>query len=291
MSADRWWEALALLALAWAVAVPVSSWFAGARAVEREPVAALIAWQAIGLAGGMAALTAELTLAAVAVDGPRREAVPHVLRHPFSAGAFGVVGVVLFALSVLWLLGVLGTSTARVVSARRTHRAVLELLSERIVTHGTAVDVLTADDPVAYSVPGRDPRVVMSTATRSRLDGKQLRAVLTHERTHLRQHHDVLVQPFVAWERSLPMLTAARRARCRVEQLVELVCDDAAVAGADRLALAAALEAMNPGGAAVGERIARLRLPRRRDPVLRIGLMAGAVLLALGPPALVVLTG
>jgi beta-lactamase regulating signal transducer with metallopeptidase domain len=288
--ATRWAEVVALLVLAWLVAVPLTSWFARAAWTADEPVAALLAWQAIGLSGGLAVLTAELTAAALDSGGAWRSGVAAVLRTPGSAGVIETIALIAFVLSLAWLLGVLVGSFARAARSRRAHRVLLELLSRPDRAHDVAFDVIDAQAPVAYSLPGRDPHVVLSTQARDGLTSAQLHAVLAHERAHLRQRHNLLVQPFIAWERSLPFLRSPRSARRRVEQLVEMVCDDAACAVADRGSLAAALAQLSPDRADVTERLTRLTAARHTAGS-RAWLVAGAAALVIVPPALLLLVG
>lgn len=287
----HWWAQTATLAaLGWLVAVPLSGWFARVPWTAREPVAALLAWQAVGLSGGLAVLTAELTLAASGQDGTWRHRVISVLSTPASVGLPGTVGLVLLSLSGLWLLGVLITSFVRAARSRRTHRVLLELLSRPDRAHDTRFDVIESGAPVAYALPGRDPHVVLSTAARDTFSSDELRAVLAHERAHLRQRHSILVQPFVAWERSLPFLSAPRAARRRVEQLVEMVCDDAASRGAGAVALASALSRLGAPGCDTDERLDRLACPHT-NPLLRIVLLGCAVFLVLLPPSVLLVAG
>lgn len=280
----RWAEALTLLALAWVVAVPVSGWFARVRWSAREPVASVLLWQAIGLCGGLALLTAELTLAGADRTGPWRDAVAGALASPTSVGPVGAVGLALLVANALWLLGVLITSFVRVRRSRHEHHVLLELLSEPELTHDTRVDVIETSAAVAYSLPGRTSHVVVSSAAKACLDSDQLRGVLAHERAHLRQRHSVLVQPFVAWEHSLPWLASPVRARRRVEQLVELVCDDAARRDAEPAALATALATLAPAGPATDERITRLAAPTDPSSALQVALIAAAIVLVVVPP-------
>jgi hypothetical protein len=110
----QWWaQTFTLAALAWLVAVPLSGWFARVPWTTREPVAALLVWQAVGLSGGLAVLTAELTLAASGQDGPWRHRLISVLFASTSVGLPGALGLVLVSLSSLWLLGVLMMSFIR----------------------------------------------------------------------------------------------------------------------------------------------------------------------------------
>lgn len=280
----RWTEAAALFLLSVIVAGPLSTRFARARWPAREPVAALIAWQAIGLSGGLALLTAELTLVASDRPGPWREAVLSAVTHLGSPGTVAAVAATLFAVSLSWLGGVLIASFAGAVRARRDHRRLLELLSTPVGSSSQPrFDVIETNARVAYSLPGRNPHVVLSSAAVAELTDAELHAVLAHERAHLRQRHSVLVQPFIAWQGSLPFLKSPLAARRRVEQLAEMVCDDAARRSVAPCALASALATLDATGTYTAERIERLGTMARSLP-LRIALLCFAVVLACLPP-------
>jgi len=230
--------AVMLAGLAVVLAGPAPARLARATWPARRPVAALALWQAIGLGGGLALLG---TFAALA-------AVPSVRW----------IGVGAFAATLLWLIGVLVTSTARVVLARRRHRYLLDLLAER---DRAGVTVLAHPAPAAYSVPGWRSRIVVSQGVFDRLGVDEVAAVIAHERAHLRQHHDLVVQPFVAWRRSFPFLVPAAAAARAVEQLVEFLADDAARARTGTAALDGALATMAGEGVdvtAVAARRARI---------------------------------
>jgi len=227
--------AVALAGLAVLLAGPVPARLARATWPVRRPAAALALWQAIGLGGGLALLG---TFAALA-------AVPSVRW----------IGVGAFAVTLLWLVGVLITSTVRVVLARRRHLYLLDVLAER---DRAGVTVLAHPAPAAYSVPGWRSRIVVSQGVFDRLTPSEVAAVIAHEQAHLRQHHDLVVQPFVAWRRSFPFLAPAAAAARTVEQLVEFLADDAARARIGAAALDRALATMAGEGHDVAARRRRI---------------------------------
>src|SRR5215475_11786761 len=287
--------------LAW----PVPIVLAAARWPMRRPAAALLLWQAVGLAGGLALLTAELTLAA----GDRGESwiasVRATIGDPLTGLNIGRgIGIALFVATALWLVTILIASTIRVAAARRRHRYLLGLLADPeaidieedvlVVAHATAT---------AYALPGRRPAIVVAQAARDALRGNQLRAVIEHERAHLRQHHDVVVQPFVAWRRSFPFLPSAAVALRAVERLIECLADDAARRRVGDEPLRGALAVMATDGllsgakaggrgADVTHRLARLLRPSVRNT--RVGnALAGtcAAVIVLAPPLLLIAVG
>ena len=72
-------------------------------------------------------------------------------------------------------------------------------------------------------------------------------AVLAHERAHLRERHDLVVLPFVAWGATAPFVRGMVCAQFAVATLVEMRADDVAVRQASPARLSEALRAM--GGA------------------------------------------
>jgi Zn-dependent protease with chaperone function len=82
-------------------------------------------------------------------------------------------------------------------------------------------DLLIIDDttPTAFAVPGRHPHVVVSTAMLALLDADERRAMLAHERAHLRHHHHRFVVASELSAAVLPLLwPAARRVRFATER-------------------------------------------------------------------------
>ena len=86
----------------------------------------------------------------------------------------------------------LAVISVRVVTvALRRGRALLDAyrLSAALPCHGGELAVLDDTAPLAYAVPGRRGRIVASTGLLRRLDAGERRAVLAHERSHLRHRH------------------------------------------------------------------------------------------------------
>src|SRR5262249_56095588 len=143
----------------------------------------------------------------------------------------------------------------------RRARAVLD----RLATRWPAVPgarVLAPPIPVAYCLPGRRSRLVVSAGVLDALAPPAVRAVLAHERAHLAERHDLVVLPFVAWGAALPFVPGVRLAQAAVAGLVEMVADDRARAVADPAALAAAIARMGY------PRAPPAPLPPPRSPVL-----------------------
>ena len=299
--------AVSLAVLAALLAWPVPALLARARWQRRDPLVALVCWQAIGLAGGLSIIGALL------VHGlaPWGSALPQagwslVTGHPAADPVRGDHWVALTLAGVLAveLVGVLLLSWERTARTRRRHRALLELVVQPSAALPDA-RLLEHPAPVAFCIPGAHPLLVLSSGMVAELDDDQLAAVVAHERAHLREHHHLLLLPFVAWEAALPVLPAAGRAHAAVRSLVEMRADDVALTSLDgptpRRTLAQAIVAVAggggavPGGAlavgggAVGTRVRRLlEPPHPLPPSARIAALTGAALLLLLPTALLV---
>lgn len=214
------------LALAWPVPVALSraSW------PMRAPVMALLLWQVIGLAGGLAMIGA-LALAGYA-------ALPEQpWLAPVAAGLFTV-----------YLLTHLAITIVQVTRLRHRHLALLEMLTS---PHPTRARTRVLDDavPVAYCLPrGARSVTVLSQGLLDRLDPDELVAVIAHERAHVEQRHDLLLLAFRAWRSALPWFPIAARAEVEVAALVEMLADDHARREVHDEVLARAILQVGAGG-------------------------------------------
>jgi Zn-dependent protease with chaperone function len=91
-----------------------------------------------------------------------------------------------------------------------------------------AVVFVENDLPAAVSLPGRQPRIVVTSRLDDELTAGQLRAVIEHERAHLVQHHGWIVQLARLNVACLPALPAATQFHRAARLMVELIADDAA---------------------------------------------------------------
>lgn len=277
---------------------PVARRLADAAWVRREPRAALVLWQAVGLAAGLAAVGACLAVG-VSPLGPTLGAALVTWASRGAAGdpTGGVDGPHLAVLAVGLLLlgrllGVLLLAGCRTARSRRRHREVVDLVGRQ---SDRVSDATVLDHPgvAAYCLPGTHSRVVVTSGAVDLLDDEELDAVLAHERAHVAERHDLVVLPFSAWVSAVPWVPGVRTAREAVARLVEMVADDRACIGRDRTVLAAALArvgahpaapagALALGEAAVLDRVRRLLEPPAPSPwARRLALAAAAVLVAL----------
>jgi Zn-dependent protease with chaperone function len=244
--------ALGLLVLGVLLAEPVSRALARAQWPGRDPVGALLLWQAIGLAGGLALLGSGVVYG-LAPLGPSLPSAVGAAADTLAAGQLPDLGVthVLALVAALalavWLVSVLTAVTVRTVRARSRHRDLLDLLG----TPWPAVPgarVLEHPVPVAYCLPGLRSRLVVSAGVLDSLDPPAVRAVLAHEKAHLRERHDLVVLPFVAWGATAPFVRGMVCAQVAVAALIEMRADDVASGEVSARQLTGALRSM--GGAA-----------------------------------------
>jgi Zn-dependent protease with chaperone function len=263
-----------------ALALPVPAALARARWPRRSPGSGVLLWQSLALAAVLAISGAALSTALWLVTSELTwwRVLLHVLIM-----AIGVLVWVRFWWSA-WQ--VWRETEAR----RRRHRELVDLLGER---DGAlpAVRILSEQTPVAYCIPRRhDARVVISRGTLEHLDDAAVQAVLEHERAHVRQRHDLVLEAFGVLHRAFPrpLRTAAPLRQSQV--MVELMADDAARRVTGDAPLARAIVALADGPAPDGTlgagtdalaRLERLRddSPWRRRVAAAANLTVSAVVL------------
>ncbi len=299
--------AAALAVLAALLAWPVPALLGRARWPRRDPLVALVCWQAIGLAGGLSIIGALLVHGLAPWGHSLPEAGWAVLTRDPSQGAVRGdhwVALTLAGVLAAELLGVLALSWVRTARTRRRHRELLELVV-RPAPAAPDARLLEHPAPVAFCIPGARPLLVLSSGMVAELDDDQLAAVVAHERAHLAEHHHLYLLPFVAWQAALPVLPAAARAHAAVRELVEMRADDRALRSLrgpePRRTLARAIVtaagaagggqvpsgALAVAGAAVRERVVRLLAPPPPLPAAaRAAALACAGLLLLVPTVL-----
>jgi len=295
---------------------------------RRSPAAAILLWQALGLAAGLAAVGALVSLGTVGSSGGVARSVLHIgtllragtairagagFRLPAPFGGSSALPAILLAFRLTCLAAgltllaslcwVLIASSAAVLQARRRQRALLALLAhgDPKVPGALVVDYPTA---AAYCLPGLRSRiVVVSVGTLELLGRRELAAVLAHEHAHLRERHDLVLLPFTALRRALPRSATCAQAHRSVALLVEMLADDRALRGRPARELVSALVRFGTAGAcpapagalaaAEGEmtaRVARLLQPVRPLPAAAIAAIClAAALLVAAPVALLII--
>jgi Zn-dependent protease with chaperone function len=292
---------LAVVAVGSVVAVPV---LVRARWPRRSPAAAIALWQALGLAGGTAAVGALLL---VALPGDGDGVVAGLRALPTLHDSLPVTALRLLCLAAALALfsllcWVLAAVTVTVVYARRRQRELLALLA-----HGDpkVPGALVLDHPAAaaYCVPGLRSKIVVSAGALKLLGDAELAAVLAHERAHLRERHDLVLLPFTALRRAFPRSHACAEAYREVAMLVEMLADDRALRARPARELVSALVRVGTAGqvsvgtlavmassdSEVTARVNRLLRPRHPLPTPVIaGICLGSALLAVAPMVLLI---
>ncbi len=311
----------ALLAVVAFGSVPGASALRQASWPRRSPAAAILLWQALGLAGGLAAIGALVGLGLPGGGPGVARSVLHlatafqvggVFRVPVPVGVAGALPAVLMAfrlaclaagLALLALLcWVLVAASVTAVQARRRQRALLTLLAhgDPKVPGALVVDYPTA---AAYCLPGLRSKIVVSVGALELLGRGELAAVLAHERAHLRERHDLVLLPFTALRRAFPRSATCAEADRAVALLVEMLADDHALRALPGRELVSALVRFGTAGACatpngalaaaegeVAARVARLLQPVRPLPAAAVAAIClAAALLVATPVALLII--
>ena len=270
-----------------------------ARWTWRTPRTAIVLWQSLGLAWGLASIG---TLLGFGVAPYGEGVLSGVARSFHGARPLPVIHLAAVAAGLLlavMLVGVLLIALGGVIRARRRHRALLAL-----VAHGDpeVPGTLVVDHPVAaaYCVPGVRSQVVVSAGTLALLGPYELAAVLAHERAHARERHDLVLLPFTSLRRMFPQSRTVARTLDAVELLIEMAADDRARRHRPAKELATALLRFASAGAAptpagtlgalggdatspILVRVRRLLDPTPLPRPMRGAMLAGATLVAAVP--------
>ncbi|MFC9517084.1 M56 family metallopeptidase [Nocardiaceae bacterium NPDC056970] len=282
--------ALAFGLLALALTGPVPALLSRARWPFRAPRAALVLWQAIALAAVLSAFSAGLAIASrLLVPGPDGRPTTEPMAEIDALGwPLWILYVVVFGLTLLigakliFSMVRVGVHTRR---RRARHRMLVDLLDRGDISTalGTfpGVRVLDAAEPIAYCLPGLRQRVVLSEGTLNSLNDAEVTAILTHERSHLRARHDLVLEAFTAVHHAFPRVVRSKSALGSVQLLVELLADDSAVKvtgpGPLARALVTCANSTAPRGAmAAGGPSTLVRVQRLTDSVGDIRIAAAA---------------
>lgn len=242
---------------------------------ERAPRLGILVWQALTVSvvaaavlGGLALTISTVPVSASMAAWLRACVMALQAQYATPGGALAGAGGAIVALAVLarvgWCLA-LTLRTAR--RSRSRQREALAILGR--TEHGLGgVTVVDSAHPLAYCLPGRGHRVVLSSAALAALTDEQVHAVLAHERAHLRERHDLANAAAGALARAFPRVPGFRAGARQIARLAEMSADDAATQSADRLEVADAMltlaaghapaAALGAGGDGVAERVRRL---------------------------------
>ncbi|MGE9808798.1 MULTISPECIES: M56 family metallopeptidase [unclassified Janibacter] len=236
--------ALALVALAATLTIIAPRVMATRTRFRESPRAALIAWQAVAFSGALSAIAAA-PVAATELG-------------PSSGGPRVAAAIIALAVSTLVLASLLvnGHLTGtRLRAARRRHRELIDLVGQdpdgedlrRSALDARALRVVPHETPTAYCIPGIRGHVVLTAGTLTNLSDDELTAVIAHERSHLDERHDLVLEYFTVLHQAAPVGLRAPEALREVTLLIEVMADRAARRTAGDTALARALVALAGG--------------------------------------------
>lgn len=186
----------------------------------RVPRAAIFLWQSMALAAILAVLGAGLSTALWLVSPTGELVWWRVAAH------FLVLALTSFV--VVRLCWTTWTVARETRERRRRHRDLVDVLAD---ANGAApgMRILSEKKPVAYCVPGlRNSRVVVSSGTLAELDDEEFEAVIAHERAHVRNRHDLVLEAFTALRRAFPMIPRGGAPLRQSQVMIEMLADDRA---------------------------------------------------------------
>ncbi|WP_325096855.1 M56 family metallopeptidase [Mycolicibacterium vinylchloridicum] len=192
------------------------------------------------------------------------------------AGIASAAALSLAALRGAWQLSCIGRQRRRL---HGKHAELTWLLTGGAPQPG-AVLWLPAAEPLAYSLAGDPPLVVMSTGLQQRLDRASVRAVEAHERAHVVRRHHLLIAVAQAVAAGLGWLPLMRHSPSLVRTLVELDADAHAARLHGRCGLRRALRTLSSASApsvalGMASDCTQLRLDRLQGRVSSTGRIAG----------------
>jgi len=247
-------SALAFTLVALLLVGPVPALLARATWTMRAPRASIVLWQAIALAAVLSAFSAGIAIASrlfvPGTDGRPTATITseiEVLGWPL-----WIAYVLVFALTLLIGARLVVSVVQVAIATRRRrahHRMVVDLVGK---SQKSGLRVLDVAQPLAYCLPGVRSRVVVSEGTLTTLQDKEIAAILSHERAHLRARHDLVLEMFTAVHAAFPRFVRSANALDAVRLLIELLADDAAVRAAGPTPLARALVACASGQTPAG---------------------------------------
>jgi Zn-dependent protease with chaperone function len=251
---------------------------------------------AVGAAGILAAGVS--VLAGTSLSVPSGAAVAEACDSWLRAGgAAAMFGLALLALAAT-VLGLGLRSARRQIRASRRYLASLPMAGETLI-QGTACRTIDTRDAQAFCAGYLRPRIYLTRGALDQLSPAELRAVLAHERHHLRRRDPLRRVLARTVADALFFIPVLRRISERYAELGELAADEAAVATLrDRRPLASALlkfSERDPAPAAVAgidpERVDYLLGdPRAGRWQLPASLLSRSALALAGLGALVLLT-
>ncbi|MGQ0841929.1 M56 family metallopeptidase [Actinokineospora sp.] len=261
-------------------------WLRALGATRTDPFVLFTAWFMVIL-GALATIAAGIVLLLVPDHGSTTAVLASIahcmesLSHgaaPRTEEFAGFVGIALLTILAVRFALIGLRSARRRGRARQAHVAALSVGARS--EEGRHLTLwLEHDQPLAFSLAGGRGVIVATEALARQLTPAQVRAVLAHERAHLRGRHHLLIACADTLAAALPGIPLLRAAPAAFRLLAELSADVLAVracgAGAVRSALVHVSHTTVPptalaiAGSDVDLRLARLDHPSRRGRLRR----------------------
>lgn len=200
----------------------------------RHPTATLLAWQVTVVAAG--AVLSATAGATVALAVSPADVLADADATATTVGAWAAL--LIFGGATASLL----THVESLRGAEADNVRALLRTSHRVSVTDDFGRVLVVEDdhPSAFALYGSARDVAITRGMLAILTESELRAVIAHERAHLRGSHDIALR-MASTLSALPQWLGTGRVRRNVELLIELAADDAACAAAGAVHLANAL--------------------------------------------------
>lgn len=216
----------------------------------RSPRLAMTLWLVVPVSWVVAVVLAivaatgplPLTWSASPPGGGRMLAGPAVPGGP----AITVAGLLLAAAVVVRTAGCVALELYRGRRSRREHAALIAAAGHPGPAHD--VVILNHDAPSVYCLTSGRGRIVVTAGALSALTPEQMRAVIAHERAHLRSRHHAILALATGLARAFPRVPLLAQAEGQLCVLAEMAADDAAVRAHRRDDLAAALVVLAGAG-------------------------------------------
>jgi len=247
--------AISLGLLAIALAWPVPALLPGAKWAYRRPTWGLLVWQLVALSGGTSMIGSLVLLGAATFADYLPDAASGMWSFitenelPVGSSVWSLLALTGALFLTAHLVLNLIVTVAYAERERARHAQLITLLSEPM-SDRPDTRLIDTPAPVAYCLPGAFKSITVLTAGLIELlDEEELRAVIEHERAHVRLRHDIVLILFTAWKVSLPWLPTARNASREIALLLEMHADDNALDHVGHGSLARAITIVSEGGA------------------------------------------
>lgn len=223
-----------------------------------SPRLGVLAWQALSGSVLLATVLAGAALALPEVElthdlARLLNACALALREQYATPAGALLSVVGAGLVVTVLGRVTWCLGGELLLARHARHRKLEALHV-VAQRDEQLGVLVLDHavPSAYCLPGRRCEIVLTSGALKVLDRQEIAAVLAHERAHLRGRHHLAIAAARGLRRAFPFVPLFQSALRGIPELLEMLADDVASRGSDRLVVATALVRLAEGDAPAG---------------------------------------